>query len=153
RLQEAMEWVQSTTADDIRAAMRDLLLANRVIATWPPKPVQTEVEVENLTGGKAGIPGAPAGRRALPVGEVPIIAFSPHTDALQNVPVPERLPSGVSLVASTINGVFVSGGALTKYDHEPDADTLKAFQKYAGNRILVLTSVSALPHQRELWSA
>jgi hypothetical protein len=156
RLQEGMEWVQSATADDIRAAVRDLLLANRVIATWPPKPVQTEVEVENLSGGKAEArpsPGAPAERQPLPVGEVTIVAFPPHTDARQSMPVPERLPSGVSVVASTVNGVFVSGGALTKYDHEPDADTVKTFQKYAANRILVLTPGSSLPHQRELWSA
>src|SRR5439155_8514937 len=36
---------------------------------------------------------------------------------------------------------------------EPDAETLKAFQKYAPNRILVLTPASTLQHQRPLWSA
>jgi hypothetical protein len=156
RLLEGMEWVQSTTADDVRAAIRDLLLANRVIATWPPRPIQTQVEVENLSGAKQEprpSPGALAARRPLPVGEVPIVGFPPHADSPQSVPVPERLPSGVSLVASTVSGVFVSGGTLTKYDHEPDADTLRAFQKYAANRILVLTPASSLRHQRELWSA
>ena len=156
RLQEGMEWVQSTTADDIRAAVRDLLLANRVIATWPPKPAQTQVEVENLSGASraaASIEASPSRARASrTVGEVAIVAFPAHQDSPQNVPVPERLPSGVSLVVSTINGVFISGGALTKYDHEPDAETLKAFQKYAPTRILVLTPSTTLQHQRELWS-
>src|SRR5207253_7913659 len=113
----------------------------RVIATWPPKPPQTQVEVENLSGTR---PSPGASRPPLPVGKgrrasqradapgegagLPIVAFPTHQDSPQDVPVPERLPSGVSLVTSTINGVFVSGGVLTKYDHEPDAETLKAFQ-------------------------
>jgi hypothetical protein len=163
RLQEGIGWVQSMTADDVRAAVRDLLLANRVIATWPPLPVQTKVEVENLSKGtpKAGQPppAAPSQARAsgatepLPVEEVLVIPFPSHQDPAQDVPVPQGLASGVSLVESNINGVFVSGGALTKYDHEPDSDTLKAFQKYRAERILVFTPQSSLAHQRELWSA
>ena len=168
RLQEGMGWVQSMTADDVRAAVRDLLLANRVIATWPPLPVQTKVEVENLSQGKTDArpsPGAAASteaspdrvrasrRQPLPEGEVATAPFPSHKDSPQDVPVPERLGSGVSLVTSNINGVFVSGGALTKYDHEPDSDTVKAFEKYGADRILVLTPQSSLAHQRELWSA
>ena len=155
RLQEGVEWVQSMTADDLRAAVRDLLLANRVIATWPPQPVQTKVEVENLSVGKVEprpSPGALLARRPLPEGEASLTPFPPHKDSPQNVQVPERLASGVSLVASNIDGVFVSGGALTKYDHEPDAETVKAFQKYAGDRILVLTPAATLARARELWS-
>ena len=154
RLQEGMEWVQSMSADDIRAAVRDLLLANRVIATWPPLPAQTKVEVENLSGGKAEPKPTPTAQSRLLTGEgLPIIPFPPHKDSSQNVPVPERLPSGVSLVASDINGVFISGGTLTKYDHQPDADTIKAFQKYGAERILVLALPSSLAYERELWSA
>jgi hypothetical protein len=155
RLQEGMEWVQSMTADDVRAAVRDLLLANRVIATWPPLPVQTKVEVENLSGGKAEPKVSPvvSAGRPVPVGDVPTTAFPPHQDSPQDAPVPERLASGVSLVPSNINGVFVSGGPLTRYDHELDADTVKAFQKYRAERILVLTPPSTFTHQRELWSA
>lgn len=155
RLQEGVEWVQSMTADDVRAAVRDLLLANRVIVTWPPLPVQTKVEVENLSGGKVNARPSPATaqpRRPLPVGEVTIMPFPPHMDARQDVPVPEKLQSGVYMVASTINGVFVSGGALTRYDREPDGDTLTAFQKYGAERILVLAPPSTLAHQRQLWS-
>jgi hypothetical protein len=156
RLQEGLEWVQSLNADDVRAGVRDLLLANRVIATWPPLPVQTKVEVENLSGNKAeagASPVAPSARRALPVGEVTTTAFPPHVDSRQEVPIPERLESGVSLVAGNINGVFVSGGALTRYDHELDADTVKEFQKYGSERILVLTPPPTLARERELWSA
>jgi hypothetical protein len=157
RLQEGMAWVQATTADDIRAAVRDLLLANRVIASWPPKPEQMQVEVENLNAPSPG-----TARRPLPLGQgggapdegltPATFPFPPHKDSPQKVPIPERLPSGVSLVASNINGVFVSGDVLTKYDHEPDADTVKAFQKYAANRLLVFAPASALAHARELWS-
>ena len=116
RLEEGSGWVQAMTADDVRAAVRDLLLANRVIATWPPLPVQTRVEVEDLSKGTAK-PGPSAAalsaRSPLPVEDVPVIAFPAHQDPPQDVPVPERLGSGVSLVASNINGVFISGGALT----------------------------------------
>ena len=65
---------------------------------------------------------------------------------------PQRLASRVSLVASNVNAVFVSGGTLTKFDHEPDAQTLKSFEKYRADRILVLTSASAIDHAREIWS-
>jgi hypothetical protein len=81
-----------------------------------------------------------------------ITPFPTHMHPRQDVPVPQKLESGVSLVASTINAVFVSGGALTRYDHEPDAETLKAFQKYGAERILVLTPPPTLAHQRQLWS-
>jgi hypothetical protein len=168
RLQEGMGWMQSMTADDVRAAVRDLLLANRVIATWPPLPEQTKLEVENLSQGKGDArpsPGAPSTEASpdrarasrapepLPGGEAAMTPFPSHKDSPQDAPVPERLASGVSVVASNINGVFVSGGALTKYDHEADSDTVKAFQKYGAERILVLTPQSSLAHQRELWSA
>jgi hypothetical protein len=144
RLEEGMQWVQAITTDDLRAAARDLLLMNRVVATWAPKPRKTTVEVENLNVGDKGDRG---------LRPSPGVAFPPHKDPGQNVAVPEKLASGVSLVASNINGVFVSGNSLAKYDHEPDADLVKSFEKYPPGRILVLAPAGQLDHAREIWSS
>ena len=156
RLEEGIQWVQSVTTDELRAGVRDLLLMNRVIATWAPKPQQTTVAVENLSEGNQGrrpSPGAPQARRPLPEGAaISMAPFPPHNDSAQDVDVPQRLASRVSLVASNVNAVFVSGGTLTKFDHEPDAQTLKSFEKYRADRILVLTPASAIDHAREIWS-
>src|SRR6185369_6099505 len=51
RRTEGIEWIQAMTADDVRAAARDLLLANRVVATWSPKAKQTAVDVADLRTG------------------------------------------------------------------------------------------------------
>ena len=155
RLEEGIQWVQSATNDELRAAVRDLLLMNRVIATWPPKPKQTTVLVENLNevGQARPSPGAPKARRPLPEGEASSMEpFPPHKDPPQDVDVAQRLASGVSLVASNINGVFVSGATLTRYDHEPDAETVKSFEKYRADRILVLALPGAIDRAREIWS-
>ena len=48
RRTEGIGLIQAMTADDLRVAARDLLLANRVLATWSPKAKQTAVEVEDL---------------------------------------------------------------------------------------------------------
>jgi hypothetical protein len=157
RLEEGIQWVRSLTPDDLRAAAGDLLLMNRVIATWPPKPKQTTVEVEKLndrTAEPRPSPTAPKTRPSLPEAEtIPIVAFPSHKDSAQNVPVPERLASGVSIAASNINCVFVSDGTLTKYDHELDAGTVKSFEKYPASRILVLAPAGQLDRARELWSS
>ena len=158
RLEEGKQWVQSMTTDDLRAGMRDLLLMNRVIATWPPKPKQTTVEVENLAGETRPSAGASSTRHPLAEGEgraseVSMVAFPAHKDPPQNVDVPQRLASGVALAISNINGVFVSGGTLTKYDQEPDIRTVRSFEKYSANRILVLTPAATMDHARELWSS
>jgi len=156
RLEEGVQWVQSVTSDELRAAVRDLLLMNRVIATWAPKPKQTTVAVENLSGGdqeRKPSPGTPAAPRPLPGGEaISMVPFPPHNHAAQDVDVPQRLPSRVSLVASSVNGVFVSGGTLTKFDHEPDAATVKSFEKYRADRILVLAPASSIDRARDIWS-
>ena len=163
RLQEGIQWVQSMTTDDFRAAARDLLLTNRVIATWPPKPKQTTVEAESLTGGeKPSVVGAGGSRRAPAAAgaydgsedaRIETFPFPSHKDSVQGLPAPQRLDSGVSIVASNINAVFVSGGTITKYDREPDADTMKLFEKYPAGRILVLAPPAGINHARELWSS
>ena len=163
RLQEGIQWVQSMTTDDFRAAARDLLLTNRVIATWPPKPKQTTVEAESLTGGeKPSVVGAGGSRRAPAAAgaydgsedaRIETFPFPSHKDSVQGLPAPQRLDSGVSILPSNINAVFVSGGTITKYDREPDADTMKLFEKYPAGRILVLAPPAGINHARELWSS
>jgi len=154
RLEEGTQWVQSLNADDLRVAARDLLLQNRVVATWAPKAQQTTVEVENLNS--VGAANDRPRAATTPPQPEPLIQpspFPPHKDPPQNVAVAEKLASGVSLAASTVNAVFVSGAALTKYDREPDADIMKSFEKYRADRILVLAPASALDRARELWSS
>src|SRR5262249_9388125 len=68
-------------------------------------------------------------------------------------PLAETLSSGVSLVASNINGVFVSGDSLTRLDRTPASDDLKSFAKYPSTRILVLTPSASVDRVRQLWSA
>ena len=160
RLEEGIQWVQSTTNDELRAAVRDLLLMNRVIATWPPKPKQTTVLVENLnevpqakpsSRGRGLRDGQPAGAPGEGPGLEPP-SFPLHNDLPQTIDVAQLLPSGVSLVASNVNGVFVSGATLTTYDHVPDAETVKSFEKYRADRILVLAPPGAIDRAREIWS-
>ena len=154
RLEEGIQWVQSLTADDLRVAARDLLLMNRVIATWAPKPQQTTVEAENLNSvGAANDRPRAATTPSQPEPSIQPSSFPPHKDAPQNVAIAEKLASGVSLAASTIHAVFVSGAALTKYDREPDAAIMKSFEKYRADRIFVLAPASALARARELWSS
>jgi hypothetical protein len=154
RLEEGIQWVQAITSDDFRAAARDLLSMNRVIVTWPPKLKQTTVESESLDAAPQPSPtGRGSGEAAGEGAVVQPFPFPPHKDPPQNVDVPQRLSSGVSLVASNVNAVFVSGISWTKYDHEPDADTVKSFEKYPAERILVLAPARSIDHARELWSS
>jgi hypothetical protein len=54
RREEGIQWIQSMTADDMRVAARDLLIMNRVIATWNPRPRQTTVSSQPLSPASAG---------------------------------------------------------------------------------------------------
>jgi hypothetical protein len=154
RRAEGIEWIQAMTADDVRVTVRDLLLANRVLATWNPKPRQTAVEVEDLGKGNPVLSPPSTSRQPLLAGaaalDLPL--FPGHTEPKPSFGTPEKLASGVSLVASNIHGVFVSGAALTKVDSEIDADILRAFQTYRPDRILVLSPPQSIDGQRRLWS-
>ena len=157
RREEGLSWIESLTVDDVRVAARDLLVANRVVATWSPRPRRAAVEVESLTAGAGAVVSSPAATRP-PLGNadadtLPLPTFRPHTDPPQPSNLPERLASGVSLVASNINGVFVSGESLTRLESEPDAETLKTFQTYRPDRILVLTLPHSMDRMRQLWSS
>ncbi len=157
RLEEGVQWIKAITADDLRAAARDLLLSNRVIATWSPKAAKTEVQVERLGDtGEPSLQGSALAHPFLPEEtktRFQLRPFPQHRDTLERSPVPERLAAGVSLVVSNTNAVFVSGGTLTKYNRAPDVEIMKSFQKYPADRVLVLAPAATLDRARELWSA
>ena len=157
RREEGIQWVQSMSADDMRVAARDLLIMNRVIATWAPRPRQAAVSSEPLAASasneraaksaandeRVNVPSAP--------GNV-LTTFPAHTDPAVATSLPERLPSGVSLVASSANAVFVSSGAMTRFSRELTSEDLRPFQQYRAERILVLAPASSLDRARQLWS-
>ena len=155
---EGMQWVESTTADDMRVAARDLLIMNRVIASWFPKPRQAAVQVESLsTPAGSGTRGArsagPASRiEERAQGEGRLAAFPNHADPGPVLSLPERLSSGVSLIQSTTNAVFVSGATLTSFSRELTAADLAPFTKFRADRILVLTAPASIDRARQLWS-
>jgi hypothetical protein len=153
---EGAQWINAVTADDLRAAVRDLLIMNHVVATWAPKPKETSVSVESLTSASPSAPQpspSGSGKQAQSAQtEGRTVIFPAHTDAPTSTAVPDRLPSGVSLVSSTAYAVFVSAVALTRFDHEPTADDMNDFSKYRAERILVLVPTSSLAQAREVWS-
>jgi predicted Zn-dependent peptidase len=167
RLAEGLQWIQSLTADDIRAAVRDLIAANRLVASWAPKPKQNTVPVESLSSTPAvtNVPSA----NITPLPPVAVAPFPPHPPAAKQNSTPERLPSGVWLATSTIYAVFLSGaeasglpdnalrlgpnGALWQFPANPDDATIRKFQKYKADRILVLTPPDAADQARKLWSS
>jgi hypothetical protein len=154
RRMEGIEWIQAMTADDVRVAARDLLLANRVLATWSPRAKQTAVDIEDLRKAGPAAKSEPAAPQPSLVEAKALLipAFPQHSDPTPKISVPEKLSSGVSLVASNINGVFVMGGALTKYDKEVDLEVLRTFQTYRPDRILVLAPPQSMDSARRLWT-
>jgi len=157
RRDEGKQWIQSMSADEMRVAARDLLIMNRVIAAWAPKPRQTTVSSELLSSASATVPSASAtavsDRTAeASRSELPARAFPAHSHPAFTAALPERLISGVWLAASTANAVYASGGAMTRFEREPGAEDLKAFQQYRADRILVLAPAPGLERARRLWS-
>jgi hypothetical protein len=150
RLDEGLQWVQSVTADEVRVAVRDILVTNRVVATWPPTTARTSVSAEPLTAAPASKTSVSRPESARLEG--PITVFPSHSDDGVAAPLSERLTSGVSLVRSNIRGVFVSGGQLTRFEHEPTTVDLKRFQQFPAERILVLSPLSSMDRARQLWT-
>jgi hypothetical protein len=156
RREEGIQWIQAMTADDMRVTARDLLMMNRVIATWSPKPRQSSVGAEPLSASDGSKPPAPAATPPRPV-ENPqtdvVTAFPQHTHPTLSMALPEQLSSGVSIVTSNRNAVFVSGGSITRFDREFTAEDLKQFAQYRSSRILVLVTPASMSSARQLWSA
>ena len=158
RREEGIEWIQSMSPEDMRVAARDLLIMNRVLASWSPRPKQTVVSSEPLNSaplpGSSGFPGqSPAPAPASAGNTSSAAAFPGHTDRPFSPAPPERLSSGVSLVVSNTNAVFISGGSLTRFNRDLTPDDLKGFQQYRADRILVLSTASSTDRARQLWSA
>jgi len=160
RREEGMQWLQAMSSDDMRLAARDLLIMNRVLVTWSPKPKQTAVSSEPLTPvgavgeARAGrSQSAPTETRPQVWSEGKAAPFPAHNDRTFSTPLPERLTSGVSIVTSTASAVFISGGPFTRFDHELTAEDLKPFQQYRADRILVLSTASAMDRARQIWGA
>jgi hypothetical protein len=143
------------TADDMRAAARDLLIMNRVMASWAAKPKETTVSVEPLSGSS---PQPASSARRQPDNPKPkesdtgATVFPAHTDRPASTSAAERLPSGVFLVPSNVNAVFVSGGALTRLNHDPSPEDLRTFSSLRAERILVLARPASVTGAREVWS-
>jgi hypothetical protein len=154
RRDEGVHWVESMSADDLRAAARDLLIMNRVVASWAAEPKETTVSVEPLTSSsprpavakrEPAIPKLKENAESMP-------AFPAHTDPPTTTAPAEHLPSGVFLAPSNVNAVFVSGGPLTRFNHDAPADDLKPFSSVRAERILVLAPAASLAGARQVWS-
>jgi len=155
RREEGMQWIQSMSADDMRVAARDLLIMNRVIASYAPRPRLTVVTSEPLG---RGVDAQREPDRAKPQekaaqGEGRHTQFPDHAHPPVPVSLAERLSSGVSLATSNTNAVFISNGPMVRFDRELSSADLTAFQQYGANRILVLTPPASMDRARELWSA
>ena len=167
RLTDGLQWVQSLTADDLRSTVRDLIAANRILASWAPKPKQNTVQVESLA---ATTPVANLTANNLtPLPPVSVAPFPPLPPASKQYSTPERLSSGVWLATSSVYAVFLSGpessgmpdnaqrlgpnGAFWLYPANPDDSTIRRFQKYSGDRILVLAPSEGIEQARKLWSS
>jgi hypothetical protein len=167
RRQEGLQWVESFTVDDIRATVRDTIAANRVVASWSAKPKQNTVQVESISAASSAI-AAKAELELRPLNAIPAPVFPPHPQPAKIYSTPERLGSGVWLAASSISAVFVSGadssglpegvqrsgsnGALWVFNGTADANTVRAFQKYRADRMLILSPPGTTEAARSLWN-
>ncbi len=167
RRQEGLAWIASFTADDMRSTARDLLIMNRVIASWSPKPKQNGVQVENIsdTSGSGGF----AGMALKPLSPVTVAPFPNHNHPAPDFTTPERLNSGVWVAASTEPMIFLAGsekvglpegnrrdgpnGSVWTQIGPADENVVRAFQKYRAERILVLYPAALRDKTRSVWNA
>ncbi len=149
--EEGLQWIRAMMPDDMRIAARDLLIMNRVIATWAPRVRQSSLSIERLgdpdqktnSNSETRNSNLPSVPDLPPVYDRPPV-FPPHTDASMSRALPERLSSGVSLVASNMDAVFAAGMSFIQ---ESDAT------RYPSGRILVLTTGASMDSARLRWSA
>ncbi len=164
RRTEGLQWIDAISADDLRATARDLIVANRVLATWAPKIRQATVQVESLTASVteplATASVLPESQGAAPAAIDTIVTvntirpqpFPPHSHSAYIWGPAERLASGVSIMPSNGFGVFVAGAGLTRFETEPAAAAFQPFETYRPDRILVLVRPEALERARQTWS-
>jgi hypothetical protein len=84
--------------------------------------------------------------------ERPPTVFPAHTHAATATTQAERLSSGVSIVPGSVNAIFVSGRAITRFDRELTDQDLTPFQQFRSDRILVLAPPESMNRARNLWS-
>lgn len=155
---EGLEWVRSFSADDMRAAARDLVDSDSVVASWSPRVRVLKLETEFLSdiAARQEKSTPEAGPKLAPLSSVKRTPFPPHNDAAFSDKGPVRLESGVSIVASTSYAVFVapnSPNSLTIFDREPSSALLQtSFGTYRSSRILVMAPPDAFDRLRQQWS-
>jgi hypothetical protein len=135
---EGIQWVREFSADDMRITARGIVESKPVIAGWSPRPRALRLDVENLSD-LATRTESPVAISLPPLSPVSVTAFPPHTDAEFKEEAPERLPSGVSVVASSVYAVFVAPDSLKVLDGEPGMDAIQSeFGAFRADRILVM---------------
>ena len=158
RRMEGIEWVRSFSADDMRAAARDLVESDPVVASWSPRVRSLKLQTEYLSdiAGRLAKSSSDAAPRLAPLNSVKVIPFPPHTDLAFTAKKPVRLDSGVSIVTSTSYAVFVGPGSpnsLTFYPQEPSSDLLQtSYGAYRPSRILVMAPPESLERLKQQWS-
>ena len=155
---EGVDWVWSFTADDMRAAARDLVESNPVAAGWSPRVRALKLQTEYLSDVAARLAksSTEAAPRLAPLNSVKVVPFPPHADAVFTEKKPVQLDSGVSIVASTSYAVFVGPGSpnsLVFYAQEPGSDLLQtSYGTYRPDRILVMAPAESLERLKQQWS-
>ncbi len=148
---EGIERLRAFAPDDIRAAMRDVLM-DHVVASWSPKPRQTTIEVEALDAPKPQLDVV--ARPELPeLNPVPIPVFPTHSHEIPAETAPERLASGVTVASSSNYAVFVAPTELKVFDREPTTEDLKNYAAFRPQRILVMAPPNELARIKDLWSS
>jgi len=154
---EGIDWIHSFTADDMRAAARDLIESKPVAAGWSPKVRTLKLETELLSDIAKRLSNTPsvAAPKLAPLDPVKKAPFPSHTDASFPEKGPVQLDSGVSLVVSTKYAVYVapnSPNSLTIYSQEPGSDALQAtYGAIRAGRILVMAPPDAFDRLRQQW--
>ena len=106
RRQEGISWIGEFTADDLRIAARELLLANRAVALWSPKPKQVRVETESQeTSGSAPKAPRPDAFKPVPLSPISLTEFPPH-HAHEDKPV-QGPPASQSVAAANVFKVLL----------------------------------------------
>jgi len=153
---EGIDWLRAFSADDMRAAARDVVDAHPVIAGFSPRVRSLRLDTESLADiaeRKANASSLPVAPRHEALAPVRVAAFPPHDDTRTAELPPVRIDSGVSVVASSAYAVFVAPNMLQVFEREPDSNLLQtSFGAFRTSRILVMAPPSALDRVKQQWA-
>jgi hypothetical protein len=153
---EGIDWLRAFSADDMRAAARDVVETHPVIAGFSPRVRSLRLDTENLadiSARKSNASSLPVAPRHDALAAVRLAPFPPHDDTTTVELPPVRLDSGVSVVASSAYAVFVAPNILQVFEREPDTALLQtSFGAFRANRILVMAPPSALDRVKQQWA-